>query len=61
MTFLKELLSFYGIDPERLRIRQVSSAEAAEYVEELTSFVETVRKIGPNPLTTRIKEEIAAS
>jgi F420-non-reducing hydrogenase iron-sulfur subunit len=50
MTVLQKLLDFSGINPERLRTRWVSSAEAAEFVHEISEFVEGIRKIGPNPL-----------
>jgi F420-non-reducing hydrogenase iron-sulfur subunit len=50
ITVLQKLLGFSGIDPERLRIRWISSAEAAEFVHEVSQFVEDIRKIGPNPL-----------
>jgi coenzyme F420-reducing hydrogenase delta subunit len=46
MTFLQKLMGFSGINPERLRVRWVSSAEASE-------FVEAVKKMGPNPLKTK--------
>jgi F420-non-reducing hydrogenase iron-sulfur subunit len=50
MTVLQKLLDFSGIHPERLRLRWVSSAEAAEFVHEVSQFVEDIKKIGPNPL-----------
>jgi len=50
MTFLQKLLEFSGIHPDRLRVRWVSSAEAAEYVHEVSQFVEDIKKLGPNPL-----------
>jgi F420-non-reducing hydrogenase iron-sulfur subunit len=50
MTVLQKLLDFSGINPERLRLRWVSSAEAAEFVHEVSQFVEDIRKIGPNSL-----------
>jgi F420-non-reducing hydrogenase iron-sulfur subunit len=53
MTLLQKLLEFSGIHPERLRARWVSSAEAAEFVHEISEFVEEIQKIGPNPLKTR--------
>jgi len=53
MTVLQKLLDFSGIHPERLRARWVSSAEAAEFVREITEFVEDIKKIGPNPLRRR--------
>ncbi len=54
MTLLQKLLEFSGIHPDRLRMRWVSSAEAAEFVHEISEFVEDIRKIGPNPL--KVKE-----
>ena len=53
MTFLQKLMEFSGMNPERLRLRWVSSAEASEYVDEISSFAEDIKKIGPNPLKTR--------
>ena len=53
MTFLQKLMEFSGINPERLRMRWVSSAEASEYVNEISQFVEDIKKIGPNPLKTK--------
>jgi F420-non-reducing hydrogenase iron-sulfur subunit len=50
MAFLKKLLEFSGIHPERLRTRWVSSAEAVEFVHEVSEFVEEIKKLGPNPL-----------
>jgi len=38
------------MDPERFAIEWVSSAEAPRFAEVVTSFVEKVRKLGPNPL-----------
>jgi F420-non-reducing hydrogenase iron-sulfur subunit len=53
LTLLQKLLEFSGIHPERLRMRWVSSAEAAEFVHEISEFVEEIQKIGPNPLKAR--------
>ena len=56
MTFLKKLLEFSGIHPERVRTRWVSSAEAVEFVREVSEFVEDINKLGPNPLRAKAKE-----
>ena len=53
MTLLQKLLEFSGIHPERLRMRWVSSAEAAEFVHEISEFVEEIRKLGQNPLKAK--------
>lgn len=50
LTVLQRLLEFSGMDPERIRMRWVSSAEASEFIREITEFVEEIKKIGPNPL-----------
>jgi F420-non-reducing hydrogenase iron-sulfur subunit len=56
MTLLKKLLEFSGIHPERLRTRWVSSAEAVEFVHEISEFVENIKKLGPNPLKVKAKK-----
>jgi len=52
LTLLQKLLEFSGIHPDRLRMRWVSSAEAVEFVHEISEFVEDIRKLGHNPLKT---------
>jgi len=56
MRLLKKLLPFYGIEPERLRVRWVSSAEASELVETISDFTNELIKLGPSPL--RVNEQI---
>jgi F420-non-reducing hydrogenase iron-sulfur subunit len=56
MTLLKKLLEFSGVHPERLRARWVSSAEALEFVHEITEFAEDIKKLGPNPLKVKARE-----
>jgi coenzyme F420-reducing hydrogenase delta subunit len=56
MTFLKKLLEFSGIHAERVRTRWVSSAEAVEFVHEISEFVEDIKKLGSNPLRAKAKE-----
>lgn len=53
MTLLQKLLEFSGLHADRLRVRWVSSAEAAEYVREVSGFVEDIKKLGPNPLSVK--------
>ena len=53
MTLLQRLLEFSGMNPERLRMRWVSSAEASEFVHEVSLFVEDIKKLGSNPLKTK--------
>jgi len=56
VAFLKELLQFTGIEPERLHLRWISSAEAPRFAESITEFVEKIKELGPLPL----KEKKAA-
>lgn len=53
MSFLKKLMEFSGIHPERLKTKWVSSSEASEFVEEVLQFVKDLKKLGPNPLRAR--------
>jgi F420-non-reducing hydrogenase iron-sulfur subunit len=53
LTLLQKLLEFSGIHPDRLRMRWVSSAEAIEFVHEISEFVEEIRKLGQNPLKAK--------
>lgn len=52
------MLSFSGIEPERLRAGWVSSAEAPELVHEFNSFIETLRALGPSPLQKDFRKEL---
>ncbi len=55
------MLEFTGIEKERLRARWVSSAEAPEFVEEVTAFIDTLKALGPSPLKkTEVQEEETA-
>jgi F420-non-reducing hydrogenase iron-sulfur subunit len=50
VQFLKQLLDFSGIEGDRLRAKWVSSAEAPEFAEEIRSFVDKLKTLGPSPL-----------
>jgi F420-non-reducing hydrogenase iron-sulfur subunit len=50
LHFLKQLLSFSGIDEARLRYKWISSAEAPEFAEEISTFIEELKQRGPSPL-----------
>ncbi|NSW84761.1 MAG: hydrogenase iron-sulfur subunit [Syntrophobacteraceae bacterium] len=60
VQFLRQLLSFSGIEEERLRSRWVSSAEAPEFAAEIKEFIEELRAMGPSPLKARGKTGKAA-
>lgn len=50
IAFMKKLLEFSGIDPERLVLKWVSSAEGPRFAQVVTEFVEKIRKLGPSPM-----------
>lgn len=43
----KRILEHIGMDPERLRIRFMSGADATLFVENVNSFVQKVKELGP--------------
>ena len=44
---MRQLLSYVGINPDRLRLEWVSSAEAPRFVQVTKEFVETIQSLGP--------------
>ncbi len=59
VTVLSQMLSFCGVEQERLRARWVSSAEAPEFVEEINDFIDALKKIGPSPLKKDSSKNVA--
>jgi len=47
IPILRKLLSYVGIEPERLRLEWVSSSEAQRFAQVVSEFTETVRQLGP--------------
>ena len=45
-----ELVKLLGIEPERLRLEWISSAEGTRFAEVATEFTELVRSKGPSAL-----------
>jgi coenzyme F420-reducing hydrogenase delta subunit len=46
-----ELLGKIGLEPERVRMINVSAAMGEQFVIEVTDFVETIEALGPTPLS----------
>lgn len=46
----KELLGEIGLEPDRLEMFNLSSAEGARFAEIVTTMVARLRHLGPNPL-----------
>jgi len=43
----QELIKILGIDPERVRLEWISSAEGTRFAEVATEFTEKIRSLGP--------------
>ncbi len=52
MERLKELLDQIGLEPERVRMVNLSAAMAGEFAARATEMSEQVSALGPNPLHT---------
>ena len=50
VALVKELLKSLGIEPERVRLEWISASEGTKFADVVKSFVEEIRKLGPNPL-----------
>jgi coenzyme F420-reducing hydrogenase delta subunit len=48
LTLFKSLLEFVGFEPERLKVRWVSAAEAGRFAETVKEMVEEIKLLGPN-------------
>lgn len=47
IPLVRNLLGYTGINPERLQLEWVSSAEAPRFVQVTTAFVDKIRALGP--------------
>ncbi len=54
IPILRKILSYVGINPNRLHLDWVSSAEAPKFVKVTKEFIETIRALGP--IEREIKE-----
>ena len=50
VIFTKGLLEQIGLEPERLRMINISSAMAQQFADYAEDMVATVQSLGPNPL-----------
>ena len=55
VNFLKVLLKSLGLEPERVRLEWISASEGEKFAKTVQSFVEEIRKLGPNPLKKVVK------
>lgn len=52
-AYIKEM----GIEPERLRVEWVSASEGEKFAEIIRSMVDSLRRIGPNPIPEIISSQ----
>jgi F420-non-reducing hydrogenase iron-sulfur subunit len=50
VTYARKLLAEVGLEPERLEMFFLSSAEGTRFAEIATEMTERARRLGPNPL-----------
>jgi coenzyme F420-reducing hydrogenase delta subunit len=50
VAVVKEVLEGMGIDPHRLHLEWISASESGKFAKTVSSFEETLRQMGPNPL-----------
>ena len=49
VNHVKDLLVEVGLEPERIEMYNMSSAEGAKFAAAATEFTERIRQLGPNP------------
>jgi F420-non-reducing hydrogenase iron-sulfur subunit len=52
VNLAKQLLDEAGLDPERLRMVNVSAASSQKFAQDVRDMVDTVRKLGPSQTKT---------
>jgi len=50
VAVMRELLSFAGIEEDRLRLEWVSAAEGPKFAQAITEFVNQIKALGPSRL-----------
>ena len=48
----REIVKILGIEPDRVRLEWISSAEGTKFAEVATDFTEQIKKLGPLKLKT---------
>lgn len=57
VILLKRALSEVGIDPRRVHLEWISASEGGKFQQTITSYVDLIRKLGPNPVRLAAAEE----
>jgi F420-non-reducing hydrogenase iron-sulfur subunit len=54
---VKRLISQVGINPKRVRLEWISSAEGQKFAQVITDFTKEIKELGPNPIRSGRSEE----
>ena len=55
IAYIQSLLADIGLEKERLRMFQMSSAQAAQFAEAAKQMAEQIEALGSNPLRKRVQ------
>ena len=58
---MKQLLEEIGLEPDRVRMVNLSAAMATAFVEAVTEMAEHIQSLGPNPLRTARLANVTSS
>ncbi len=58
VKFLKRFMAQVGLDARRLHLEWISGSEGEKFARVTTEFTDTIREMGPNPLTTNDEAEV---
>jgi F420-non-reducing hydrogenase iron-sulfur subunit len=58
ISLLKRVLDQFGIEGERVRLEWVSASEGSRFAEVVSDFTQTIKELGPNPLSKQHYESI---
>jgi len=50
---MKDLLEFFGLEPERLRLEWISSSEGQKFARVINEFADQVGELGASPIITK--------
>jgi F420-non-reducing hydrogenase iron-sulfur subunit len=56
IAFMKELLGFFGLEQERLRLEWVSASEGQKFARVINEFADQIRELGASPLSSILSE-----
>jgi F420-non-reducing hydrogenase iron-sulfur subunit len=56
---LKRLISQLGIDPRRVRLEWISTAEGRKFAQVITDFTNEIKELGPYRIKRDVRSEVA--